>query len=256
MPDPLTRSIAFAACLSLASVLPMAHAQSAFDVATIRPSSGEVKYERNGTTDFAYGTLRLHDVTLATCIHIAYNVPLPLIQTSPNFSPKMTSIHYDIFARAAPETTDQEMRIMLQDLLRDRFHLAFHRETREMRVFALTIAKGGIKMHPSAGEGHMLRENNRTGLVARFMTMAELAEYLADPLGAPLADHTGLTGQYDFVLDFTPYVDSERTSEDVRPDPAAVFRAALKGDLGLDLVQARDQVSLFLIDHADKPTAN
>jgi uncharacterized protein (TIGR03435 family) len=156
MPDPLTRTITFAACLSLASALSMAQAQSAFDVATIRPSSGEVRYERNGTTDFAYGTLRLHDVTLATCIHIAYNVPLPLIQTSPNFSPKMTSVHYDILARAAPETTDQEMRIMLQNLLRDRFHLAFQRETREMRVFALTIAKGGIKMHPSAGEGHML----------------------------------------------------------------------------------------------------
>ncbi len=251
MPAP-TRSIVLAALLSLASASCMAQAQTSFDVATIRPSSGEVKFERNGTTDFAYGTLRLHDVTLATCIHIAYNVPLALIHAAPG----ITSVHYDILAKAAPETTDKQMRMMLQDLLRERFHLAFHREDKEMRVFALTVAKGGIKMHPSAGEGHLLRQNSRTGMVARYMTMAELADYLADPLGAPLADRTGLAGQYDIVLDFTPYVDMQRTNEDVRPDPAAVFRAALKGDLGLDLVQAKDQMSLFIVDHVEKPTEN
>jgi uncharacterized protein (TIGR03435 family) len=84
--------------------------------------------------------------------------------------------------------------------------------------------------------------------------LQELATYLSDPIGAPLIDKTGLTGPYDLSFDFTPYVDN--TPTDVRPDPIAVLKATLKGELGLDMVQRKDIVNVMVVDHIDPPTGN
>jgi uncharacterized protein (TIGR03435 family) len=229
---------------------PTIKAQSTFDVATIRPSSAEVKFERNGKTEFAYGTLIMRDVTVSTCIQLAYGIPQPLIQGPES----LKKTHFDITAKAAPDTTPQQMHLMLQSLLADRFKLSFHREQKELRVYTLIVAKSGIKMHPSAPGGIMSHENSATGMVAHSITMKELADYLSDPLDAPLTDQTNLSGPYDFTIDFTPYVDMERTNE--HPDPVAVIKAALKGDLGLDLVQRKDQVNLLVVDTIQPPSGN
>ena len=222
----------------------------AFDVAVIRPSAQEVKFERNGKTTFTYGTLTMRDVTVSTCIQYAYGTVQPLI-TGPE---SLKHTHYDITAKTAPDTSEQQVRLMMRSLLRQRFNLAFHQEKKEMRVFTLVVAKSGIKMHPSAPGGEMSHENSSTGVIARSITMREFADYLSDPLGAPLADGTDLPGRYDLQIDFTPYVDMERT--DVRPDPVAVLKAALKGDLGLELVQRTETVDLTVIDHVDPPSTN
>jgi uncharacterized protein (TIGR03435 family) len=84
--------------------------------------------------------------------------------------------------------------------------------------------------------------------------MRELADYLSDPLNAPLTDETGLQGRYDLSIDFTPYVDMERG--DVRPDPVAVLKAALKGELGLDLVKDIKPVDVTIVDHVEPPSSN
>jgi uncharacterized protein (TIGR03435 family) len=242
---------AFAAsvCFGVFSAIPLA-AQSSFDVATIRPSSGEVKFERNGEIEVAYGTLRMHDVTVGTCIHWAYSLPLPLI-----YGPSsLKDVHYDIVAKTESGATDQQMRLMMRSLLSERFGLQFHAEKRELRVYTLVVSKGGIKMHPSAPGGKAFRQNSASGMVARSLTMQELADYLSDPLGAVLTDGTGIKGAYDFAIDFTPYVDQERS--DVRPDPAAVLGSALKGELGLELVQGKREVDVTVVDHVDPPTSN
>jgi uncharacterized protein (TIGR03435 family) len=243
----VTRVIFF---LTIAWVAKSALAQAAFDVAVIHASSSEVKFERNGKTEVAFGSLRMHDVTLSTCIQWAYGTSQALV-TGPT---SLTNVHYDITAKTDPSTTQAKMRLMLQTLLADRFKLAFHTEKRELRVYTLTLAKSGIKMHPSAPGGEMFRENSATGMVARSISMKELADYLSDPLDAPLTDGTGLSGRYDFTIDFTPYVDMERG--DVRPDPAAVLKAALKGDLGLDLVQRREVMDVMVVDHVEPPSNN
>jgi uncharacterized protein (TIGR03435 family) len=227
-----------------------AAAQTAFDVASIRPSGGEVKFERNGKIEAAYGTLKMRDVTVNTCIHWAYGVPLATIHGPAS----LKDVHYDITAKSAPDTTEDQMRLMLRTLLTERFKLAFHHEKAELRVYALTVAKSGIKMHPSAPGAAMSHENSATGMIAKSITMRELADYLSDPLNAPLTDNTGLDGRYDFVIDFTPYVDMERTTE--RPDPAGVLRYALKGELGLELTQTKAPVEILVVDHVDPPTAN
>lgn len=225
-------------------------AQSAFDVASIRPSSGDVKFERNGIIKASHGTLAMHDVTVSTCVQWAYGTSQGLI-SGPS---SLRDVHYDITAKTDPAATQQQMRVMLQELLRERFKLTFHLEKRELRVYTLVVAKGGSKMHPSAPGGEMFRENSATGMVARSITMRELADYLSDPLDAPLADATDLPGRYDFKIDFTPYVDMKQ--DDVRPDPVAVVNAALKGELGLELVRAKQQMDVTIVDHVEPPSLN
>ena len=197
------------------------------------PTTEHVPPESNGTTEAAYGTLKMHDVTVATCIHWAYGTPLPLIHGPSS----LMDVHYDITTKSAPDTTEAQMRLMLRTLLTERFKLAFHNEKAELRVYTLNVAKSGIKMHPAVPGIPPSHQNSRIGMVARSMTMRELADYLADPLNAPLTDSTGLPGRYDFTIDFTPYVDTERTNNE-RPDPVVVIKAALKGELG-DTCRAR-----------------
>ena len=73
-------------------------AQSAFDIASIRPSSGEVKFERNGTIKVDHGTLAMHDVTVSTCIQWAYGISQGLISGPPSSQ----DLHYDILAKTEP----------------------------------------------------------------------------------------------------------------------------------------------------------
>jgi uncharacterized protein (TIGR03435 family) len=227
----------------------VAWSQDSFDVAVIRPGR-QVEFERNGKTEASYGTLRMQGVTVSTCIQWAYGTTRPLV-TGPD---SLKSVHYDITAKTDPDATKEQMQAMMRTLLRERFKLAFHTEKKEMRVYTLTVAKGGIKMKPSEPGVEMHHENSATGMVAHSITMKELADYLSDPLDAPLTDGTGLTGRYDFVIDFTPYVNLEQS--DVRPDPAFVLRSALKGDLGLDMVQGKAVVDVMVVDHVEAPSEN
>lgn len=236
--------------LALAFAARFASAQATFDVATIRPSAESVKYERNGTTQFAFGNLRMHDVTVGTCIELAYRTSDGLISGPPS----LRDVHYDIIAKTEAGTSQEQMRLMMRTLLTDRFHLAFHQEKREMRVFTLVPAKTGIKMHPATPGGEMQHENSATGMTAHSITIAELADYLSDPLGSPLVDGTGLPGRYDLKIDFTPYVDMEHGAE--RADPTAVLKAALKGELGLEMEQRKQIVEVIVVDRVEAPSEN
>lgn len=229
-----------------------APAQASFDVATIRPSSGQVQFERSGTTEFAYGTLKMRDVPVSRCIELAYGIVPPLL-----FGPaSIKDVHYDIIAKTDPSTTQDQMRLMLRTLLKERFNLSFHAEKRELKVYELVVAASGIKpkLHPSAPGGETHHQNSATGTIATSWTLPEFAAYVSDPIGAPLIDRTGLTGPYDISFDFTPYVDLSAT--DVRPDPIAVLKATFKGDLGLDIIQRKDTVDVMVVDHIDPPTSN
>ncbi len=147
---------------------------------------------------------------------------------------------FEISATMPPTTSKTQFRLMLQSLLADRFHLAFHRETREVPVYSLVIAKGGPKLKesgstpppaeqaapPSSGPvvlmapkmaadgfppqlfppgkpGLMaLRANGQARLAGQLQTTADLADFLTGFLSRPVTDATGLTAKYDFVVDF------------------------------------------------------
>lgn len=226
------------------------HAPQSFDVASVRLSSGQVRFERDGETEFAHGTLRMHDVRLITCIKWAYG-----LQRAQIVDPEgMDQQHFDITAKAPQETTEQRAKVMLQELLADRFALKFHRSTRETNAYVVTVSPSGLKkLKPSAQAGDAWHQNSAMGMVARNWTMRDLVTYISDPLGAPMVDETHLSGTYDFSIDFHPYVDQ---AAEIHADPQAVLKRTLEGELGLRLVRRRAVIDTFVIDHVGAPTDN
>ena len=240
------------ACVPLA--VPQAFAQQpAFAVASIRPSASEVKFEHDGSTETTPGTLRMRDVSVETCIKWAYGVQYSQI-SGPAW---IDSDKFDITAKADAAATDEQMKLMLQTLLADRFRLTFHHQDKELKAFVLTIAKGGAKVTPAAApDAKPYRQNSANGTVVKSMTIREFGDFISGPLQMPVIDQTGLIGKYDFVLDFTPYLPDARNMGPDRPDTTSILMAAMEGELGIKMESRKTQVDVMVIDHVEKPSAN
>jgi len=228
----------------------VAGAQDVFAAATIRPSAAAVKFERDGKTEVSPGMLRMQDVTVNTCIKWAYGVQDRQI-AGPEW---MQAEHWDITAKADGPVGDVQMKLMMQALLAERFKLGFHRQEKELKAFALTVAKGGAKLHAAEGEGKSVMQNSAVGTVAKSTTMKEFGDMLSGPLQTPVVDKTGLTGRYDFTLDFTSYLPEDMKT--MRPDATTVIMTALQGKLGLKLEPQKEQVEVMVVDHVEKPSEN
>jgi uncharacterized protein (TIGR03435 family) len=242
-----------AVCLSMTVVVTCFAAPPEFAVASIRPSAGQVQFEHDGKTEISPETLRMRDVTVATCIKFAYGV-----QDSQISGPEwLQSEHFDIVAKADGPVAEKQLKLMMQTLLAERFKLTLHRQGKELRSYALTVAKGGHKLHESVSEGPSFRQNSAIGTVAKAMTMKEFADFIAGPLQTPVADMTGLNGRYDFVLDFTAYIpQGERVMKPDYVDNNGIIIAALQGELGLKLESKKEIVDVLVIDHVERPSEN
>jgi uncharacterized protein (TIGR03435 family) len=244
-----------ALCLGLlfpasAFLLRAAEAQPAFGVASIRPSAAEVPFEHDGKRETSPGTLRMQDVTVVTCIKWAYGV-----QDSQIVGPtSLRAEHYDIIAKADEPVGDDQLKLMMRTLLAERFKLSFHHENKELRSYALIVAKKGQKLRESVGEGKSTIQNSAIGMVAKSTTMQEFANFIAEPLRTPVVNKTGLDGRYDFAIDFTNYLPADAST--VRPDVISVMMAALEGELGLKLESTKTSVETMVVDHVEKPSAN
>jgi uncharacterized protein (TIGR03435 family) len=231
-------------------------AQSSFDVASIRPSNERVANDRNGRTTITSQTLQMHDVSIRVCLAFAYDVSTSQI-TGPS---SITDNRYDILAKVDHDVTQAQMRQMMRSLLADRFHLAFHHEQREMRGYVMTVSaqrpKNPASFHRSAAPGPAFHENSATGTVARNITMKEFADFLSSPLGGPVADESNLSGQYDLVLDFSPYIDVNETDRSKRPSVESLLNSALKGELGLQIAAKKAVFDTLVVDHNEDPTPN
>jgi uncharacterized protein (TIGR03435 family) len=238
------------AVLASAFFVRVGEAQPTFAVATIRPSAEAVKFEHDGKTETLPGTLRMRDVTVNTCIKWAFGVQDSQI-SGPGW---MQADHFDINAKADGPVGDAQMKLMMRALLAERFKLSFHREERELKSFALLVAKGGPKLHEAAdGESKGSMQNSEIGTVAKSTTMRELGDMLSGPLQTPVVDKTGLTGRYDFTIDFTNYLPEDKS---VRPNVGSVMMAALQGELGLKLEAEKAMVEVMVVDHVEKPSEN
>jgi uncharacterized protein (TIGR03435 family) len=160
----------------------------------------------------------------------------------------MDSAGYDIKAKAEGNAGD-DLWPMVQTLLADRFQLKFHRETRELPIYALVVAKNGAKLHAvsAAGLGVGMGKGRFNG---RGADMPTLASVLSNELGRLVFDRTGLSGFYDFTLTFEP--DDTRAADTAGP---SLF-TALQEQLGLRLEPQKGPVETLVIDHAEKPSAN
>ncbi len=207
------------------------------------------------------GLLR-SQMTLARYIVFAYNVKPYQVSGGPNW---MGQEHYQIEAKLqageaplGPVANAEAIRAALQSLLAERFQLKFHRESKEMPAYALTVAKSGFKLTPvegATGGGTSSHGGGaRRTLTATTIDMARFAAFLAREIDSPVADETHIQGAFTFNLEWTPD-DLKTVSTDGPPLPSLF--TALQEQLGLKLdAHSKTRVETIVVDSAERPTGN
>lgn len=143
--------------------------------------------------------------------------------------------------------------LMVQSLIEDRFQFKAHRETKQLPVYELTVAKNGPKLKLSAEQNPVNRRVGRGEIDIQAYPFATFAYLLSRQLDHLLIDKTNLTGSYDIKLQWN----AELTSA-ADPSPAdrpSVF-AALQDQLGLKLEATKGAVEILVIDSVQKPSQN
>jgi uncharacterized protein (TIGR03435 family) len=237
----------------------------AFEVAEVKvnKSGGE-----SGAEFLPGGQLRVTNTPMKRLITEAWHVRPDAISGGPGW---LDSDRFDVIAKATPTSSEDDLRLMLQSLLAERFKLAVHKEEKVTAVYALSVGKTGFKgkvAEPAKpGEarcGQGVGPPEQMHRVCPHITMAELAETL--PIMAPryvnvpVVDQTGLKGSYELKLDWTPMAAPDGTREGDAPTIETaggftVFDAVAK--LGLKLEKAKLPVPIIVVDRIERiPTEN
>jgi len=255
-------------CLFLSAAL--AAAQTAapasslkFEVASIRPTQPGTP--KGGLRPLSGGRRYVgSNNPLRYYLAVAYQVRLDQIVGGPDW---IDSERYEINAEAERPSTIEELHVMMQNLLTERFNLQFHHEIRKMQAYVLTVEKGGpknlkIRERSAAGDPSL---SQTTEHVARAVwrghcaTLDMLAFQLALNLDRPVLNQTGVTGCFDFELTFRwdlPVEDGQIVNGVVADTSAPRLYDALESELGLRMEARNAPVDIMAIDHADRPAEN
>jgi uncharacterized protein (TIGR03435 family) len=279
---------AMLAAITAFAVLGQPVGQPKFEVASIKPSLGQGLM----TVRALPGRLTA-DASVRLLMRNAYNVQPFQIVGGPDWT---GSERYQIEAKADGNTSRDRMFFMLQSLLEDRFQLKSHREIRELPVYALVAARGGLKLPapkeggcvdpapdapPEWTEGRMTPPGQGQAPLARCggvsvileiggarmqggkIPMPEFIRALSMVLGRTVIDKTGFTGLFDVRLDFLP---DETTAALPPPPPDAAGTSgdsrnpsvltALQEQHGLRLEATKGPAEVIVIDHVERPSAN
>jgi uncharacterized protein (TIGR03435 family) len=298
-----------ALCLALASITaaPTAHAQSpekqtaattkattpadptlgiTFDVVSIKPNPGNPT--RYGVTSLPEGDgLSAEFFTIDDMVRWAYHLGHRWGEPDRQDVPKWYATdRYDIRAKVAPSDVtawhtlnEEARRLVFRRVLAERFHLVCHFEDREVPVYNLVIAKGGLKMTEAkpgeispwhfhapgdpntaySGPGMTMRDTPN-GPLTVFQRLDMLtfskSDAFAMTVDRPVVDRTGLTGVYNFSLDFSYQpMNAPSSTEGEASVPASpdIFTAIQK-QLGLKLEPAQGHISQLIVDHVERPT--
>ncbi|HEV8146330.1 MAG TPA: TIGR03435 family protein [Bryobacteraceae bacterium] len=230
------------------------------------------------------GRVTLTNLTLKEMIAFAWEVQLFQISGGPAW---LSSAHYHLSAKSENRTQWSEVALMIQSLLADRFQLTIHRETRELPIYALVLAKkhrklgsglteakaGGCRERdpskpatapelgrpPSMWCGQMMMTFRHVR--ASAVPLERLTQALSQVLGRTVTDQTGLTGNFEINLQWTP---DENQAMQLLPGtpqlptdfaPVSIF-AALQEQLGLKLESQKGPVEILVIERAEKPSEN
>ncbi|HWD98623.1 MAG TPA: TIGR03435 family protein [Bryobacteraceae bacterium] len=173
----------------------------AFELASVRPTG---RPPNSGTTGWtvSHGTFTAHDAWVQAMVAVAYGVHAAQVHGGPAW---IDAELYDVIAKA--ENTDvglDQIRPMLRTLLTDRFKLVVHDETQEGPIYTLIAGKNGSKLQEaSETEKTYVNSAGRGRLVFKRVNVQALVISLTNTLGTPVIDKTGLTGFYDFSLEWT-----------------------------------------------------
>jgi uncharacterized protein (TIGR03435 family) len=232
----------------------------AFDVATIKAVDPGPKAGRYITME---GNNRFiaKNFTVKLLIAAAYDLNPRTISGGPGW---VDDAKFDIQAVTPGEVRpehDAQM-AMLRGLLSDRFHLKFHRQSKEFLIYEITVAKDGPKMRPTAVPTEATKTlstvyQDRVVMPARNASVSDLARVMQRAiLDRPVVDSTGLTGKYDFNLVWAP--DESQFGGDIKvPETdAPPLMVAMQQQLGLQMKATKGPVDTLVIDGVEKPSEN
>ena len=262
--------MAFRPTVILALAAASLFAQKSFEVATIKPNA-----ENDHRVMFRLlpgGGFSASGTSLRMLIMQDYNVKDFQVTGGPGW---LATDRYDVNAKAEASTerfSPDTFRPMLQSLLAERFQLKFHKETKEMPVYALVAGKGPHKLKaseaPAAGappQRQMMRIG-RGQANLQGTNMAGLAQLLSQQLGRPVIDKTGIEGTFDVEMRWTPEPgQGGGPFGGAPPPPDAIAQSdtsgpslftAVQEQLGLKLDSTKGPVEILIIDSASKPTEN
>ena len=220
----------------------------AFEVASVKPAPPPPLSGLNSSMRLDPGRLTCTNVTLKKLMVRAYDVKDYQV-VGPDW---MTTALYTIEARLPPDTAMEDLLLMIQGLLAERFQLAFHRETREMPVYELVVGKSGARLKPvEFGRGSTSMTPGK--LTAQAVPLRNFLEQLSRMLDRPVLDGTGLSGLFDFTLEWAPEGKSGEAAADL-PSGPSLF-TAIQEQLGLKLEARKAPVELLVVDRAEKTPA-
>ena len=271
--------LASAAIASIAGplVFGIIHAQTQdtlkFEVASVKPADPDAQGTRIQLAPG--GGMNMVNASVKQLITFAYDVRESQLMGGPNW---LESQRYDIIAKAPPSegptdprqmTSDQreilqrQMRERVRNLLADRFQLTIHRETKEIPIYALVLGKNGSKIQPAKEQqgprhGMQLR---RGQMNAEGASLQMLTNALSNVTGRPVIDRTGLQGNFDFKLEWTP--ESAALTPGASGEPGSqvdlsgpTIFTAVQDQLGLKLESQKGPVEMIVIDRLEKASAN
>lgn len=252
--------------------------QPKFDVASIKPNAGGGPGPRYRMRP----QFSVESATLKDLVTMAYDVKDFQVSGGPGW---INADRYNIEAKAEamPSASNQELRLLqerrLQALLQDRFKLKIHRETKQLPIYELIVAKGGPKLQSASciqrdpgdttppAPGKTFRDYcgfggfGRGAYEATSATMADFAYFLPIAVGRTVVDKTGITGTFHIRMTFVPD-EGIRQLQGPPGDPAAASDAgpsiftAIQEQLGLKLESAKGPVEVLIIDGVEKPSEN
>jgi uncharacterized protein (TIGR03435 family) len=234
-----------------------------------------------GSTDPGLFTCTNHNISnlIGMAFHL-YPYQLPSADYGDNAM-------YEISAKVPPGTTREQFHLMLQNLVIQRFKLLYHYEKKEMQVYDLVVAKGGLKMKespldppapadgdasdsppkpvfrgpvlaadgfptvapPQRGSSSMSMMRGRARWTSSETTMEQIVSMLAAQIGGPVTDSSRLKGKYDFTLSWMTGNGAAIGSDG---DGGPTLVEAIQQQLGLKLEQKKGSVDVFVIDHVEK----
>jgi uncharacterized protein (TIGR03435 family) len=283
--------------LAIASSAQIIHASDplpSFEVATIKPASSQPQLSSASPAE-----VHISNVTVRNLIEQAYGIPWTSADNERVLGGPawLDTNHYDIAARIPGDLAEarqrlsrdqqkQQISLMLQSLLAERFHLKLHFETRVLAVYALVVAKPNPHLVESTNQpaqespapislpskpedpkdlrhGILVLYNGQSAqMTAKQASLDDLVHWFAgysEVGGRPVVNQTGLSGLYDFTLRWTRQslaVTPQPGSSDAADSDAPPLFTALPNQLGLRLKSAKAPAEVILIDHTDPPTDN
>jgi uncharacterized protein (TIGR03435 family) len=254
------RAVSLVICLVFPGLAVYGQSSSAkpeFDVASVKLNQHTVGPDYNNQIAYTTTGVTARNATLKRLIAEAYH-----LQINQVFGPAwLDQNEYDIDARTAGSATREQVELMLQTLLAERFDLKQHRETREMRVYDLIAANSGVKIRPvSDGEAATPQPGfHFHGDLRRFADLLAVQFSIPAPgnpnepvraggTPTPVLDKTGLPGIYDFSVDIHP---------ELGTDMFTAWQRVLQDQLGLRIESRKESVAVVVVDEATKvPTEN